>query len=108
VSEIRSTLYVYELSQVELSTHETVHLDRLTFAQAGGWTAERHGDPIQPGTTTLLLEPGVYRFRTTTDAQVRLAHDSSVMVLTPPATTARGLGEPDHAPVLNVVHSPQP
>jgi hypothetical protein len=89
VSEMRSTLYalyVYEPSYVELSTHETVRLDRLTFAYDDGWTAERHGDLVQPGTTTLLLAPGVYRFRATADAQVRLAHDSSVLVLTPPTT----------------------
>jgi len=133
-----AALYVYEPSHVEVSTHETVRLDRLAYSQADGWTVQRHGDLLQPGTTTVGLEPGVYRFRTTTDAQVRLGQDSSVTVVTPPTTNgdkdvppmprpkvvpgypaerwsehsyalaAKGFGEPDITPMLSVIHGDAP
>jgi hypothetical protein len=91
VSGVRSTvfgvllvaLYVYEPSNVVLSAPETVRLDRLAFSQPGGWTTEQHGDLLPPGSSTLRLGPGVYHFRTLSDAQLRLAPASSVQVITP-------------------------
>ena len=75
-------LYVYEPSNVELSAPETVRLDRLAYSHPGGWTTEQHGDLLRPGSTALRLTPGVYHFRTVNDAQLTLAHGSSVHVVT--------------------------
>jgi len=48
MSERRVTVYVRESSEVELTTQETVRLDRLAHAEGEGFTSERHGELLRP------------------------------------------------------------
>ncbi|MFC0533014.1 hypothetical protein [Phytohabitans kaempferiae] len=75
-------LYVYEASDVEFTAEETVRLDRLAYSAESGFVAERHGDLLQPGTTALRLEKGVYHFRTGHDAGLRVDPAGAVTVRT--------------------------
>jgi hypothetical protein len=70
-------LFVAEPSNVELTVQDHVRVDRVTDAGA-----ERYGDLVSPGTTSLHLAVGTYVFRTTQDAQVRLSDTTAVRVVT--------------------------
>ena len=107
-------LYVTESSQVELTVQDHVRVDRLTSAGA-----ERHGDLIPPGTTTLHLAEGRYVFRTTRDAQLRVSDPAVVRLaavvnpndkdiwpdshIAQGPLTARGDAAPDRVPALSVI-----
>jgi hypothetical protein len=68
---LRIGLHARESSVVELTLGDRVQLDRLTPSQHG-CVAERHGALLQPGTTTVALEPGHYLLRTLSDAHLRV------------------------------------
>ena len=68
-------LYVAEPSHIELTVHDTVRIDRLADINAG-----RPGHLVPPGTSSVPLAEGTYVFRTTGDAQVRLADANAVQV----------------------------
>jgi hypothetical protein len=48
-----------------------VQLDRLV-PRGSGYVAERRGALLQPGVTTVALEPGRYFFKTLSDAHLRV------------------------------------
>jgi len=65
------TLNVREPSTVDLTVAERVQLDRLV-PSGGGYAAERRGGILQPGVTTVALEPGRYFFKTPSDAHLKV------------------------------------
>jgi hypothetical protein len=64
-------LHAREASVVELTLGDRVQLDRV-MPSPRGCVAERHGALLQPGTTTVALEPGHYLLRTLSDAHLRV------------------------------------
>jgi hypothetical protein len=62
---------VREPSVVELTVHERVQIDHLR-ATAHGPVAERHGALLEPGVSTLALDPGQFFFKTMSDASLRV------------------------------------
>lgn len=103
-------MYVAEPSQVALTVQDHVRVDRVS--EAG---AERYGELLRPGTSTVELAEGSYLFRTTRDAQVALADGAAVRVVVvtsndkdiPPdpyaTVAAKGDTPPDHVPTLTVL-----
>ena len=106
-------LFVTEPSNVHLTVHDHVRIDRVTDL-----SVERHGELVPPGTTALQLPMGTYLFRTGSDAQVRLDDSAAVRVVvvpnnkdndpTLPPTGARlpaakGDTPPDRVPALTVL-----
>lgn len=100
---------------VSLTVHDHVQLDRLT-----GTSAERHGDLLPPGTTSVRLAAGTYVFRTLAEAQVQLGEGTPVQVLAVTQANdkdgdwpdpqkalalpaAKGDSLPDHVPTLTVL-----
>ena len=77
---VMAALYVYQPSVVEMDVHEHVRVDSLTYSEADGFTLQHHGELLPPGTNRLLLEAGVYHFRTVNDADLRVPDDGSVAV----------------------------
>ena len=65
------TLDATQPSTVELTVREQVQLDRLVDSPAGR-VAERYGALLQPGTTQLALDAGLFCFRTLSDASLRV------------------------------------
>lgn len=74
-------LYVYAASEVRVTAQETLGIDRLAYTEADGFVAERHGELLPPGTTTLRLDEGVYHFRAVANVQLALSQDSAVTVV---------------------------
>ena len=68
---LRIRLHAREPSVVELTLGDRVQLDRLTVSPRG-CVAERHGALLQPGTTTVALEPGHYLIRTLSNAHLHV------------------------------------
>jgi len=68
---LQVTLDVGEPSVVELTLGERVQLDRLS-APHGRCLAERHGNLLAPGIATIALEPGLYFFKTLSDANLKI------------------------------------
>jgi hypothetical protein len=68
---LQVTLDVREPSVVELTVGDRVQLDRLTRCD-DRQVPERHGSLLQPGLTTLALEPGSYFFKTLSDAHLKV------------------------------------
>src|SRR5262245_51681529 len=64
-------LDVREPSNVQLTLGDKVQLDRLIAAR-GSHMAERAGGLIGPGVAALALGPGLYTFRTLSDADLRV------------------------------------
>lgn len=79
-------LYVYDAADVELTASETLRLSRLAYSANDGYFLERHGDLLQPGTTSLRLEVGVYHFKSARDVRLRIHQAGAVKVVTPRAT----------------------
>lgn len=77
-------LYVYAASEVELTGHETLRVDRLAHTAADGFALERHGGLLSPGTTALRLDDGVYAFQAVNDVQLRMSADGAVTVVPRP------------------------
>jgi hypothetical protein len=65
------SLHAREPSVVEVTVGDRVQLDRVTPSQHG-YVAERHGRLLDPGTTTVALQPGHYFFKTLSDAHLRV------------------------------------
>jgi hypothetical protein len=76
-------LYVYAHSEVQLTTHETLGVDRLAYSAADGFFAERYGELLPAGTSTLRLDEGVYHFRAVGDVRMAMSQDSAVTVVHP-------------------------
>jgi len=74
-------LYVYAASDVQVTAHETLAVDRLAYTTANGFVAERHGELLPAGTTTVRLDEGVYYFRAVADVRLTLSQDSEVSVV---------------------------
>jgi len=68
---LQVNLHAREPSVIELKLGDRVQLDRLT-PSSRGYLAERHGRLLDPGVTTVALEPGHYLFRTLSDAHLRV------------------------------------
>jgi hypothetical protein len=68
---LQVNLHAREPSIIELKLGDRVQLDRLT-PSPHGYLAERHGRLLDPGVTTVALEPGHYLFRTLSDAHLRV------------------------------------
>lgn len=68
---LQVTLDVHEPSVVELTVGDRVQMDRL-IPSPRGHVAERHGGLLEPGTTRLDLDQGLYFFRTLSDADLRV------------------------------------
>ena len=81
MGDLRVRLYVYEPSDVELDAREKVQMHRLAYSDRDGFSAEKHGGLLRPGTSRLRLETGVYHFRTLDDAALRIAAGGRVTVL---------------------------
>jgi hypothetical protein len=65
------SLHARESSVVEVTVGDRVQLDRLT-PSPHGYLAERLGRLLDPGITTVALEPGYYFFKTLSDASLRV------------------------------------
>jgi hypothetical protein len=120
---LQVSLHVNQPSVVELTVEDKVQLDRLTPA-SHGYVAERHGDLLHPGVTTLELEQGFYLFKTLSDAHLKVVHGgvhTSVTVTdpkdpwpppvmsdeTPPSAVVKGDEPSGEAPALTVEHAPE-
>jgi hypothetical protein len=68
---LQVNLHAREPSVVELTVGDRVQLDRVLSSPHGD-RAERHGRLLDPGVTTVALEPGHYFFRTLSDAHLRV------------------------------------
>ena len=68
---LQVTLEVREPSTVELTVGEKVQLDRLSESPRG-YVAERHDKLLDRGLTRLSLEPGLYFFRTLSNANLEV------------------------------------
>ena len=74
-------LDVREPSTIDLTVGEKVQLDRLVRSRHGH-VAERRGDLLMPGVTTLALATGRYFFKTLSDAHLKVVRggvDASVL-----------------------------
>jgi len=102
------SLHAREPSVVELTVGDRVQLDRMTPSQHGH-VAERYGRLLDPGVTTVALEPGHYLFRTLSDAHLRvvtggisagIAHGDKVIdpQSVPPLDGKRGDDPPGELP----------
>jgi hypothetical protein len=68
---LRVSLDVKQPSIIELTVGEKVQLDRLV-PSTDCYVAERHGDLIPAGVTTLALEQGLYAFKTLSAAHLKI------------------------------------
>jgi hypothetical protein len=68
---LRVSIHAREPSVVEVTVGDRVQLDRLT-PSPHGYLAERLGRLLDPGSTTVALEPGYYFFKTLSDANLRV------------------------------------
>ena len=76
------SLHAREPSVIELKLGDRVQLDRLTPSPRG-YLAERHGRLLEPGTTTVALQPGSYFFKTLSDAHLRVVTGGISAGITP-------------------------
>ncbi|HEX3475317.1 MAG TPA: hypothetical protein VHT91_09865 [Kofleriaceae bacterium] len=109
---LQVNLHAREPSVVELTVGDRVQLDRLT-PSPHGHVAERYGRLLDPGMTTVALEPGHYLFRTLSDANLRvvtggvaagIAHSDKVIdpQSVPPLDGKRGDDAPGEPPSLTL------
>jgi hypothetical protein len=96
---LQVSLHARESSVVELTVGDRVQLDRVSPSQHGH-VAERHGRLLEPGTTTVALEPGHYSFKTLSDAHLRVvtggltaSHSRGTKCIPPPPGTAESRGD---------------
>jgi hypothetical protein len=87
---LRVSLDVQQPSIVELTVGDRVQLDRLV-PSTDGYVAERHGDLIQRGVTTLALAQGLYAFKTLSAANLKVVQGG---VMAAVLTDTKG-GTPD-------------
>lgn len=93
---LQVTLAVGEASVVELTVAERVQLDRL-IPSRNGHLAERSGDLLGPGSTTIALARGFYSFRTLSDASLRVVSGGVAI-----AATKAAKDPPAPPPVLDL------
>ena len=118
---LQVALHVQQPSVVELTVGDRVQLDRLT-PSPHGHIAERCGDLLSPGVTTLALEQGFYFFKTLAEAHLKLVNGGVQTTLeiddpknpwpppampgeTPPPTPIKGDEPAGEAPALTVEHT---
>src|SRR5215475_12680032 len=96
---LQVSLHAREPSVVELTVGDRVQLDRVMPAPYGALD-ERHGRLLDPGTTTVALEPGHYFFKTLSDANLRVVTGGVDTRITPddpkdpnPPLSASGKGD---------------
>jgi len=68
---LQVSIHAHEPSVIEVTVADRVQLDRLTPAPHG-YLAERLGRLLDPGITTVALEPGYYFFKTLSNANLRV------------------------------------
>jgi hypothetical protein len=118
---LQVSLQVKRPSVVELTVGDKVQLDRLAPA-SHGYVAERHGDLIEPGVTTLRLDQGCYFFKTMSEAHLRVVQggvettaislgkdppiDPPLAGSVSPVPGVRGDEPAGEAPLLVVEHAP--
>src|SRR5262252_1110188 len=112
-------LSVQTPSAVEITAQERLRLERLEQSEAEGCIAADDGWLLEPGTSTLELDPGLYSFRTLSDVQLDIVSGGVNVAIAnsddkdkwpdpPPATqkpdpTARGAGPvPGPTPKITV------
>lgn len=107
---LQVNLHAREPSVVELTVGDRVQLDRLVPTPHGD-VAERHGRLLDPGVTTVALEPGHYLFRTLSDAHLRVvtggcsaAISHGIKCIDPPPVVGRTRGDevPGELPSLTI------
>jgi hypothetical protein len=106
---LQVSLHVKQPSVVELTVEDKVQLDRLTPV-SHGYVAERHGDLIEPGVTTLHLDQGRYFFKTLSEAHLRVVQggidtavaDGSIKEPPAPPPIIRGDAPAGEVPMLTV------
>ena len=96
---LRVSLDVKQPSIVELAVGDRVQLDRLV-PSTDCYVAERHGDLINPGVTTLELAPGLYAFKTLSEANLKVVQGG---VMTATTDTKGGLPDPPRSPGIGRV-----
>ncbi len=106
------TLSVREPSTVDLTVAERVQLDRLV-PSGGSYAAERRGGLLQPGVTTVALEPGRYLFKTLSNAHLKVVcggvestshNDGKDIPPEPRIAPSKGDEPPGELPVFTVEH----
>lgn len=75
-------LEVAEPTTITLTAHEKVRIDRMAYSEADGVTADRYGDLLQPGTSTVHLDQGNYSFRTKGEVQLHVTDSKAMTVVT--------------------------
>jgi hypothetical protein len=118
---LQVSLRVTQPSVVELTVGDKVQLDRLT-PSPHGHVAERRGDLLQPGATTLALDQGLYLFKTLSEAHLKIVQGGVEAIVvesdpkdpwptpllsgdTAPRANGRGDEPPGQAPALSVEHT---
>jgi hypothetical protein len=113
---LKVNLHAREPSVVELTVGDRVQLDRV-MPSPHGYLAERHGRLLDPGTTTVALEPGHYFFKTLSDTHLRVVSGGggTTVVTTagdkdgswpdPSVTDGRGDEPPGEPPSLTIEHA---
>ena len=113
---LKVNLHVHEPSVVEVTVGDRVQVDRVV-PSPHGHRAERHGRLLDPGTTTVALEPGHYFFKTLSDTHLRVVSGGGASVTTtdgtkdgnwpdpPMVTDGRGDEVPGEPPSLTVEHA---
>jgi hypothetical protein len=108
---LQVSLHAREASVVELTVEERVQLDRVTRTPQG-CVPERHGNLLEPGVSTIALEPGHYFFKTLSPASLHVIRggvDTSVHTHDkdggwPDPSVVNGLGDeaPGEPPAFTV------
>jgi hypothetical protein len=92
---LRVSLDVQQPSIVELTVGDRVQLDRMV-PSTDCYVAERHGDLIKPGVTTLALEQGLYAFKTLSAANLKVVQGGVIAAVH--TDTKGGLPDPPRSP----------
>ena len=98
------SLHAREPSVVEVTVGDRVQLDRVT-PSPHGYIAERHGRLLDPGTTTVALQPGHYFFKTLSDANLRVV-TGGVATRTPAGTGGKQVPPPPGEPMVRGDETP--
>lgn len=80
MTELPVTLYVYEASSVGLSVQESVQVDELVLADGAEFDLAPYGELLEPGEHQVALAPGVYHFRLSGDADLRVDPSAVIVV----------------------------
>jgi hypothetical protein len=117
-------LEVAEPTTMKLTAQEKVRIDRMAYSEEDGVTADRYGDLLPAGTSTVHLDQGKYSFRTEGEARLHVTESKAMTVVSfsgvkciPPPPLARsapvdglaafetrGGALPGQAPALTVTY----